>query len=203
MRVWIVAAVACGLCGCGSHEEKKVTPAPAALNPSPPPPTPPPPPAAPTQKPDVPFPTVESADAVGYPKAGWSKVKLVDQVPLCVFASDLDRDKAPFVKQVPKKPKLKAGEPATFGVYGPGCVQETCDQLPTLQCWVEREGNTLKVFSRYSAYHKDGSECSEGCREITAGCPTPPLEAGKYTVQHGEKTWELRVPGAQRVACLP
>ena len=211
MRGWIVAALACGLCGCGSHDDKKVAPTPAALNPSPPPlpeaPPPPapatPPPLAATQNPDVPYPTVPSPDAVGYPKDGWSKLKLDDKVPLCVFASDLDRDKAPFLKQVPKKPSLKAGEPVTFGVYGPGCVQETCDQLPSLQCWVDREGNTLKVSSRYSAYHKDGSHCSEGCREIHAGCPSPPLEAGKYTVQYGEKSWALRVPGAPRSACLP
>jgi hypothetical protein len=141
-----------------------------------------------------------SEDFIGYPKEGWSKLKLQDTLPLCVFENALERDNAKFVTQA-KTQKLKANQPVTFGAYGPYCINPQCDDLPTLQCVVDREGNTLKVTARYIGYHKDGSTCSDECREVMAGCDTPSLEPGKYTVQYGDQTYALKIPSTLKDPC--
>jgi hypothetical protein len=138
---------------------------------------------------------------VGYPKEGWSKVKLQDTLPLCVFGDVLEREKAKFPDQV-KKQELKAGHTVVFGAYGPYCINPACDDMPTLQCAVERQGNTLTVLARYVGYHKDGATCTDGCTEVTAGCWTEKLEAGKYTVQYGDNTFSLQVPSVVRKPCF-
>ncbi|HET8936759.1 MAG TPA: hypothetical protein VFN67_25120 [Polyangiales bacterium] len=142
-----------------------------------------------------------SSDFVGYPKEGWTKLKLQDTLPLCVFQNVLERESAKFIHQV-KKQQLKANETVWFGSYGPYCINPECDDLPTLQCVVDREGSTLKVQSRYIGYHKDGSKCTDGCKEVTAGCETPKLEAGKYTIQYGDNTYSLKIPSTLRDPCF-
>lgn len=141
-----------------------------------------------------------SEDFIGYPKEGWSKLKLEDTLPLCVFENALEREQAKFLSQV-KQQKLKANQPVTFGAFGPYCINPQCDDLPTLQCLVDREGDMLKVRARYVGYHKDGASCSDGCREVVAGCDTPSLEAGKYTVQYGEQTYALKIPSTLKDPC--
>lgn len=137
-------------------------------------------------------------------RRAWPRVALDDAAPLCVFADYDARAKAPFRKQAGKKLALRAGKTLVFGAYAPSaCINEQCDDAPTLQCWVEQEGTTLTVRSRYRARHKTDSQCSENCREVTAGCPTEPLAAGTYTVKHGEKSITLKVPSVLRSSCLP
>lgn len=164
-------------------------------------------PAAPTpsQAPAAPPPTAAkrgpSSDFVGYPKPGWSKLKLQDTLPLCVFADATAREQAPFLEQV-KKQQLKANQSVVFGAFGPYCINEACDDLPSLQCVVDREGKTLKVRARYIGYHKDGTTCSDDCRQVTAGCETPKLEPGRYKVQYGDETYTLKIPSVMRSPCL-
>jgi hypothetical protein len=142
-----------------------------------------------------------SSDFIGYPKAGWSKLKLQDTLPLCVFSDVLEREKAKFLNQVTKQ-NLKADHSVVFGAYGPYCINPACDDLPSLQCAVDREGQTLTVQARYIGYHKDGATCTEGCAEVTAGCSTPNLEPGKYTVKYGEHTFALQIPSVMRKPCF-
>jgi hypothetical protein len=156
---------------------------------------------APTPAPEAPPPKGPSSDFIGYPKEGWSKLKLQDTLPLCVFENALERDKAKFVDQA-KKQQLKANQPVVFGAFGPYCINPECDDLPTLQCLVDREGSTLKVQARYIGYHKDGASCSDDCKEVIAGCATPSLEPGKYTIQYGDNSYTLKIPSTLRSPCF-
>jgi hypothetical protein len=118
-----------------------------------------------------------------------------------VFANFAEHNRTKFRKDA-KKQTLRANAAVVFGAFAPGCVNETCDQLPTLQCLAERDGNTIVVQSQYYVDHKDGSTCTDTCRPITAGGKTPILEAGKYTVRYGARTFELRIPSVLRAPCF-
>jgi hypothetical protein len=118
-----------------------------------------------------------------------------------VFADERERGKALFVEQV-KPQTLRAGSPVTFGVFPPGCLNRACDDVPLLQCWIEREADTLTVHSRFASFHKDGSTCSSECLEVDSACTTPELPAGKYTVRYGDTRYVLRVPSTLRAPCL-
>lgn len=135
--------------------------------------------------------------------SSWPRVALDDAAPLCVFSSFKERGAAPFRKQAVKKQTLRAGESVVLGAYAPSeCVNEQCDDVPTLQCWIEQQGDTLIVHSRYRARHKPDSHCSDNCREVTAGCATQPLAAGRYTLKHGDKSVPLKIPSVVRTPCL-
>jgi hypothetical protein len=143
-------------------------------------------------------------------RATWDKVKLEDDVPLCVFADPDQRDEAHFLKDV-RKQTLRAKTKVTFGAFAPGCMSEVCDAIPSLQCWIEDPGkspegdegpHSLVVHSHFSFEHKPGSVCTTNCRSVTAGCDTPVLEAGKYTVKYGHRTFTLRVPSVLRTPCF-
>jgi hypothetical protein len=132
----------------------------------------------------------------------WDKVKLEDEVPLCVFADLSERAKAPFLEDV-RKQTLRARSRVVFGTFAPGCQNEACDAAPTLQCWADSEqANTLVVHSRLSFQHKRGSVCTKDCRPVIAGCETELLKAGKYTVKYGRRAFSLRVPSVMRAPCF-
>jgi hypothetical protein len=126
---------------------------------------------------------------------------LDEEVPLCAFSGYVEYDKAIEQSDV-KAQTLKPKSTVMFGVYGPWCVHEACDQLPSLQCEALFEGNTITVRSRYSGYHKDGSECKTDCKSIRAACQTPVLEAGAYTVVYGDKTFPLQIPSVTKEPCF-
>lgn len=200
---WLRTAGACALllCACNKGAEPQ-EPAPetqALQQPAAPPaaaPTPPPA-AAPKPEPDKP-----SEHPAGYPRAGWSKVSEHDTLPICVFPDVPTRAQAKTVKDV-KPTKLAANKPVTFGAFPPSpCVNENCDQLPTLQCYIDQEGTNLIVHTMYSAYHKDGSTCTEECRDVSASCDTPALKPGTYTVRHGEKSYKLQLPSTPKSPCF-
>jgi hypothetical protein len=134
---------------------------------------------------------------------GFSQLSLKDTLPLCVFPNMEERIKAPFLKDV-KPQKLTANSKLTFGVFGPGCLNEACDDRPTLQCWTEQEEpNTIVVKTRFSSFHKDGAECTENCLDLDTACDSQTeLKPGKYTVRHGDKTYKLQVPGVVRDPCF-
>jgi hypothetical protein len=137
-----------------------------------------------------------------FPRPGWSSRRLRDALPLCVFPDQEARIKAPFIQDVHKQ-VLPANSKVLFGVYGPGCLNEACDALPMLQCWVEQEGNTLTVSSRFFSFHNDdGSTCHDNCLEVDASCETPVLKPGKYTVRHGDKTYKLQIPSTLKDPCF-
>jgi hypothetical protein len=175
-------------------EREPVEPAtakPAELTPSPD--TPLAPPSAP-ESPKAP-------EQPAYPRPGWSELALRDKMPICVFSSMQEREKAPFIADV-KRPTLRANSKVVFGVYGPWCINAACDERPTLQCWTDGEGDTLVVHTRYSSYHKDGSSCSDDCLGLDAMCETAELKPGKYTIRHGNKTYKLQIPSVVRDPCL-
>ena len=134
---------------------------------------------------------------------GFSQLSLKDTLPICVFPNMTERVKAPFLKDV-KPQKLAANSKVTFGVFGPGCLNEACDDRPTLQCWTEQEGpSTIVVKTRFSSFHKDGAECTENCLDLDTACDSQTeLKPGKYTVRHGDKTYKLQVPGVVKDPCF-
>lgn len=136
-------------------------------------------------------------------KPGYSQLSLKDTLPICVFPNMAERVKAPYLKDV-KPQKLSANSKLTFGVFGPGCLNEACDELPTLQCWTEQEGpNTIVVHSRFSSFHKDGAECSEDCLDLDTACETETeLKPGRYTVRHGDSAFKVQIPSLVRDPCF-
>lgn len=145
-------------------------------------------------------PTPEAA--ADKPREGWTFVETKDDVPLCVFAGHFERSKAEHPQNA-KKQKLAAGTEIVFGVFGPGCMNEACDARPTLQCWVDREGDsTLVVHAKFFAEHKTDGKCTENCQPVLAGCPVGPLKAGKYTVKYGERSFPLKIPSVVAKPCF-
>jgi hypothetical protein len=141
----------------------------------------------------------EAAD--GGLRQGWSNRSLRDTLPICVFSSIAEREKAQLIQKVTKQ-TLAANSKVVFGVFGPGCLNETCDARPTLQCWVERDGAVLNVHTLFFSFHKDDSTCTSECMEVDSSCETPELPAGKYTVRHGDKSYQLQIPRVLREPCL-
>jgi hypothetical protein len=132
----------------------------------------------------------------------WDKVKLEDEVPLCVFADHGERGKALFLQDV-REQTLRADSRVVFGTFSPGCQNEACDSAPTHQCWVDgEEPNTLVVHSRHSFEHRRRAVCTKDCHPVVAGCETEVLKAGEYTVKYGRRTFSLRVPSVMRNPCF-
>lgn len=140
-------------------------------------------------------------DAPMRPREGWSKLTLEDTMPLCIFANHVARDNAQLIELV-KPQKLEANVHLVFGVFGPWCLNKDCDEYPTLQCWMDSEGDTLTLHTRFYSFHKDTSKCTMDCLEIDASCETPLLAPGKYKIRHGKKTYTLRIPSTMQSPCL-
>lgn len=150
----------------------------------------------------TPPPASEPAEEEPYFKGpGWGEFRLQDDLPICIFSSGPERDKAPFIDKV-KKQTLAANATATFGVYPPFCLNKDCDALPSLQCWVDREGNTLTVHTRFFSFHKAEASCKTDCMDVDTSCETPALEPGEYTIVHGFKTHKLKIPSSPRSPCF-
>jgi hypothetical protein len=199
------AALACWLWSCQSHSQPEVSAKTNELAPSQPAE-----PVAPSPAPTTDVTTNSAAQPTAtpatpsqrptYPRPGWSEIVLEDELPICVFPDYTARNAAPFIDQV-KAQTLRAGSRLVFGAFAPACINPACDDAPTLQCWIDREGNTLVVHTRYFGYHKDGAKCTDDCKRVIAGCETSELAAGSYTVRHGQRAFKLRVPGVLRSPC--
>jgi hypothetical protein len=195
MRSWIVLFVACVWASCTSGKDAPDKPAPARVEQKVAPA--PAPPVEASVAPSVAQPLVVEDAGVNE----WVPFARKDDVPLCLFASDEARIKALFLKNV-KKQLLRANSELYFGAFAPGCASQECVALPTLQCWVEREGETLVVHSRYSGEQHRERVCKDKCEEVTAGCPAPELPAGSYTVRYGDRTMTLKLPSVLREPCV-
>jgi hypothetical protein len=135
------------------------------------------------------------------PKEGWREVSQQNNLPLCVFGSASEREKVTAPAQV-KKQVLRGDLPIVFGVFAPHCINPKCHELSTLQCSVERSGNTLRLQTRYLGFHKDGTTCREDCRDATAGCASPVLEPGEYTLEYGGTEIPLKIPSSINMPCF-
>jgi hypothetical protein len=147
-----------------------------------------------------PPPVNKPSEPPGYPKAGWSKEVVTDGSPLCAFTNALDWDKAGFAEQAGPV-TLKANEPILLGAYAPHCVNLLCDDLPSLQCWLEQDGKTITVHSRYWAQRKDGATCTDNCLKVKANCKTEALAPGTYVIKHGERSTKLKIPSTLKKPC--
>jgi hypothetical protein len=207
LRLGLITLSAVSFFGCSRTPEPPPPPAPApasaapALKQAEPMPAPEPATPAPTTTPVEPPPTA-AADGPTDDTPGWSRQRLQDSVPLCVFADERERRSAPLIEQV-KKQMLREDAPVTFGVFGPSCLGKACYDKPMLQCWAESEaGNTIVVHSRFASLHKDDSKCTKDCLGVDASCVTPALPAGKYTLQYGDKTFKLQIPSVVKKPCF-
>lgn len=135
------------------------------------------------------------------PKEGWSEVSVENTLPLCVFADEREREQIKAVAQV-KKQVLRADRPVVFGVFAPSCISPDCEELAALQCSVERSGNMLRLQTSYRGFHKDGTTCRDQCRAATAGCASPALEPGEYTLEYGGTQIPLKIPSALNMPCF-
>jgi hypothetical protein len=202
-RALVLALASASLAGCGEGcacsgsepvaQPGAPTPAPLTQPATEPPPQQPEPPAEPTAE------AVPAVDRLTKP--GWSKVTVDEQVPICVFSNFVAHEEPKFLKDV-KKQRLEADSTLVIGAFGPWCVNEGCDDLPSLQCSIERSGDILRVRTHYWGYRKDGSRCGGPCRQVTAGCETPKLEAGTYTIEHGTQTYKLKIPSTLKSPCF-
>ena len=130
------------------------------------------------------------------------KVRIDDDVPLCVFSDYDERERAMLIENV-HKVKVRAGSTVVMGAFAPGCINEACYAIPTLQCWIDSATpDGFVVHSHFSADHKRGTVCTKDCRRVTAGCETPVLKAGTYTVKYGKRTFSLRVPSVMKDPCF-
>jgi hypothetical protein len=159
------------------------------------------PPSTPATAPTPEAPAAEPEPSK-FPRPGFSVFSIHDKVPICAFASEADRTLAPVSYKEAKKQTLRAGYSVTIGAYPSWCVNEACDARPSIQCWIEMQGKTIVVNTRWYGDHKDGSTCTENCRPVSAGCETPPLAAGTYTIQQGGESWKLRIPSVLRKPCF-
>jgi hypothetical protein len=192
---WIVWAAVCALGACSSGERAAASVKPVEQRV--------------VTVPDLPAKSVADA-AVAVPAAATTperaperdKVRVEDEVPLCVFADHGQRGDALFLKDV-RKQTLRSNTRVVFGTFAPGCMSEACEAIPTLQCWVDKEEpNTLVVHSRFSYEHKRGTVCTKDCEPVVAGCETDVLKAGNYAVKYGARTFSLRVPSVVRTPCF-
>lgn len=132
----------------------------------------------------------------------WVPIKVINGSPLCVFESYQERSKVLF-PQLAKKQKLAANKRVVFAVFAPDCMNGLCYMPPSIQCWVEEEGNNvIKVESRFWTDQKVGSTCTDNCVPTIAECVTSELKPGKYTVRYGEESYTLRIPSVMESPCL-
>lgn len=159
--------------------------------------------AAPESAPQVVEPP---ADAGPLPAAAaaaeWTHFSLKNEVPLCVLADMAQYDKAPFLKDVKRTVKTRAHVPLVLAVYGPGCAGAECVRGAGMQCWAEVDGQSITVQSRYNGEQHVGVTCTKDCESVMAACDTPNLLPGTYTLQYGDTTTTIKVPGTLRPACI-
>ena len=78
------------------------------------------------------------------------------------------------------------------------CLSSTCDTVTSKECTVEMNGDDVVVESS-ATIEREGDECSADCGAITVTCSGPDLDAGDYTIKHGEKLHPFSLPASGEV----
>ncbi len=94
----------------------------------------------------------------------------------------------------PPPGEVAADEMAHVHVVMDGCASG-CTVVDEASCTATLDGSVLRVESQARLRIRQGDQCSFECVAVEATCPTPPLPAGTYTVQHGDATRAVTVPG--------
>lgn len=92
---------------------------------------------------------------------------------------------------------LEAGEVVARVDFN-ACLSGTCDEVRSKTCTATLDGTTVSVDSKASI-QRDTGECSEDCGLVGANCDVGELDAGSYTLEHGEETFEFTVPSDDAV----
>ncbi|MDD9966172.1 MAG: hypothetical protein OXR73_08115 [Myxococcales bacterium] len=136
------------------------------------------------------------------PRPGWNYVQFEDTVPLCALKSLDELYETDFLGGVPPQ-QLEANQAVHLASHAGWCVHDDCDARSSLQVTVDREGSRLVVHTRYWGERKDNSACgAKDCRPIFASGPTPELEPGVYTIEYGDRVFELRIPSRLADPCF-
>lgn len=89
---------------------------------------------------------------------------------------------------------LAADQPVHIHVHRPGCLAGSCSRDSIATCAIQRDGNTLRLTSYFSASESVSGACTAICLIPTANCVTEPLPAGQYTLILGSVTMPLTIP---------
>ncbi|RAL23962.1 hypothetical protein DL240_07380 [Lujinxingia litoralis] len=92
----------------------------------------------------------------------------------------------------------------SISVTIPICLSSSCSLNPEASCTASVEGTTITLSSEASFldYSVTDRACTEDCGQLQARCAIPALEAGEYTVIHGEETFTLEVnPAEEPTTC--
>lgn len=128
----------------------------------------------------------------GAPSA-WCTTVQVDVGSLCV---------TPTAAQW-KGGTIAADQPIYVHVHRPGCLSGSCSRDIIATCAIQRDGNTLRIASHFSASEPVAAECTADCRIPTADCISEPLPAGQYELVLGRLTVPLSIPTTvSDLACM-
>ena len=97
------------------------------------------------------------------------------------------------------------GEAIELTVIFNSCLSSSCSEFHETSCAIERDGTTITVNSQgsYTDTTPPDGACTADCGSLSATCQGPELEAGTYTIEHGDETWEFDVPpGDDDPACF-
>jgi hypothetical protein len=82
----------------------------------------------------------------------------------------------------------------SIDVTFPGCLSSSCDTVISKSCSVERTGNEILVHSQAEIEHA-GEICTDDCGVATAQCTASSVDAGEYTLIHGDDRAQVTLPG--------
>lgn len=89
---------------------------------------------------------------------------------------------------------LEVGE-ISVRVFVDECLSSSCDELTSKNCSASLEGETVTVTSSAAIESQSGSgPCTSDCGGIEVDCSLGELEAGDYTLEHGEESFTFTVP---------
>jgi hypothetical protein len=79
----------------------------------------------------------------------------------------------------------------------PGCFSSSCSEVMDARCTITLGGDALRVssHSEVDITTAHGTECSQDCMAVTAGCITSTfVEAGEYNISHGLQEARVTLP---------
>jgi len=79
-------------------------------------------------------------------------------------------------------------------VQFPQCLSSSCDRSISASCTINRSGASLTIHSESVVERQTKGDCTTDCRTVSATCALESLEAGEYTVVHGENEGSVQLP---------